>query len=78
MKIKELGEFELIEKIKEITETKNYNHSITLPNGDDCFAFKEKGKKFLKHNKGLPPLENLMKIRIQKWNFNKAIKEQYH
>jgi thiamine-monophosphate kinase len=42
MEIKELGEFELIEKIKEITETKNYNHSITLPNGDDCFAFKEK------------------------------------
>jgi thiamine-monophosphate kinase len=41
MKIKELGEFELIEKIKEITETKNHNHSITLPNGDDCFAFKE-------------------------------------
>ena len=40
MKIKELGEFELIEKIKEITETKNYDDSITLPNGDDCFAFK--------------------------------------
>jgi len=42
MKIKEIGEFGLIEKIKEITEPKNYDDSITLPNGDDCFAFKEK------------------------------------
>lgn len=37
-----LSEFEIIDKIRKLTE-KNISNDVLVPNGDDCFVFKESG-----------------------------------